>query len=231
MPKMERKRCPECGVAVRIDRIEGHVARLHPKADRKTLLTEVERREIVRDSKKSTRSKPITKKEAGLFFTGVIVIVVIVMFLALQQPGGLKVHDKAPDFTLKDTKGSTFCLGDHKGRVVLLNLMDAKCGYCQRDTSGVLVYVYKNYSSKVIFVSVDVQIEGQGTNEEIEMFKTNTGASWIYCLDVDGHVKDEYKVGGTPTTYVVDPSGVITYIDHGSASIGELSGELDKALG
>lgn len=229
MLKRERKRCPECAAIVRIDRIEEHVARLHPKADRSRLLTEVEKKHVGK-SKRASRARPITKRETGLYLVGIVIILIAVIALVLSGPSGLKVGDKAPDFTLKDTNGGTVSLSDHNGRVILLNLMDAKCGYCKEETKSVLVGLFNSYRSKVIFISVDIQILGTDSADTLNNFKTNTGAEWQYCLDVNSIVKNQYKVGGTPTNFIIDPSSMICYIDHGDATIKDLSEQLDKAL-
>lgn len=227
MPAKAKKRCPECGVSVRIDKIEDHMKKIHPDADRKGILTEEEKTKIVRQRKVAER-RPISKKETSLYLVGLLIIVVVILFLVFYKPP--EITD-APDFTIKDTDGSTFHLREHgAGKVVFLNLMDTKCSHCQLETKNVLIPLYSKYASRVVFLSIDVQILGTGTIQEIQQFKTDNGATWRYFLDTDG-VASKYQVSATPTTYIIDRNMKVFYHVEGESKLDTLSAKLDAVLG
>jgi len=229
MPAKAKKRCPECGASVRIDKLEDHMKKVHPKADRKGILTEEEKVEVEM-KKKVVDRRPMSKKEMSFYLIGLIIIIVVVLIAVFNKPGETSLIGKdAPDFTVTDTDSSTFHLKSEIGRVVLLSLMDAKCSHCQMDTKNTLVPLYAKYNSRVMFISVDVQILGADTDAALLSFKSSTGATWRFCLDTDG-VQSKYNVGQTPTDCIIDTSGKVFSYHLGESNYNEMVSTLEKAL-
>lgn len=185
----------------------------------------------MRKKRKTAERKPISRKEASIYLIALTVIVLAVLFLVFLKPeGNLKVGQPAPDFTVTDTDGATVHLYVQGGRIVFLNLMDAKCSFCQRDTKDTLVKLYAKYSGRVIFISIDVQIEGPDTVTVLKNFKTTYGATWQYCLDTD-NIKNKYSVDSTPTNCIIDRNSKIFHISIGASTYDTLAAKLDAALG
>ena len=227
MPSKAFKKCPECGVRVRLDKIEAHMKKLHPNIDRKQILTEEEKTTVQKGKKRVERSR-MSRKEMSIYLIGLSVILVVVLVLVLYNPTN-PPSGPAPDFTLKDTDGSGFHLQSERGRVILLNLMDAKCSHCQIETQNVLVPLYTKYSSNVLFISVDVQILGADTDATLRDFKNANGATWRYFLDTD-NVAKKYDVHATPTVYIIDRSGNISFHREGQVDYNTLVSQLESAL-
>jgi len=230
MPAKAKKRCPECGATVRIDKLEDHMKKVHPNVDRHAVLTEEEKSGIER-KKRSIDRRPISKKEASLYAIGLVVILVVVLVIVFYKPQNiLQPGEPAPDFIVKDTNDATFHLASKQPSVILLNLMDAKCSHCQIETKNVLVNLYSKYSGRVVFVSIDVQILGPDTVATLKAFMAANGATWTYCLDTD-NVKGKYKVEATPTTYIIDRDMKVFYHNSGTTTLETLTAKLDAALG
>jgi peroxiredoxin len=63
----------------------------------------------------------------------------------------------------------------------------------------------KYQDEKFVVLSVSVQED----NAAIENFIARYGLEYPFLLDSDGNISSSYKVFSTPTTYFVDPDGVI----------------------
>lgn len=230
MTSRKLKPCPECGTKVRIDRLEAHMKKIHPEADRSGLLTEEERTDLEESRRRVSRGG-ISLREKGVYIVGLLVVIGIILMVVMLQPRPVETGQPAPDFTLKDTDGNTVRLSDLRGRVVLLDLMDVDCTYCQRETANTLVPLHERYGDRVVFISVDVQLVGsEDTVAKINAFKSQYGSTWRYCLDTDG-VRGKYGVTATPTTCIIDRSGTIAYLHSGLSSESDLSTHLDAVLG
>jgi len=230
---MATKKCPVCDVPVKLENLERHVRNQHPRADvdLESLLSEVEGREI--HAKRTTTRPTMTRRGRQLVIAATIVVAAILVIAIFYPRGsGPNVGQIAPDFTLPTSTVGTVTLSAYRGSVVLLEFMDVDCVYCQEE-AGVLRQVYTNYSASVRFLSVDVNFLGQAdTMERIEAFKSTYGTTWVYVLDTTGSVMPRYGVTGTPTTFILDGSGVIHEIFVGRPAGGYASyaSALDAAL-
>ncbi len=66
------------------------------------------------------------------------------------------------------------------------------------------------------FVVLSVSI--QENNAAVENFIAQYGLLYPFLMDTDGKISRSYNVLSTPTTYFVDPTGVITNILPGVVS-------------
>ncbi|QJD85522.1 TlpA family protein disulfide reductase [Cohnella herbarum] len=121
---------------------------------------------------------------------------------------GARKAQLAPEFELTDLEGNSVKLSDYRGKTVLLNFWATWCRVCQAEMPHV-EKLYRQYKDQdVIILSVnatsqerDVQRVAQYANKEL--------LSFPIVLDEEGDVLKRYKVTAYPTTYIIDPSGVI----------------------
>lgn len=227
MPPKAMKKCPECGVSVRLDKIEDHMKKLHHGIDRKGILTEEEKTTVQKRKKKAERNR-MSRKEMSVYLVGLAVVIAVVIVIVVYNPSN-PPSGPAPDFRLNDTEGSPFQLQSQHGHVVLLNLMDAKCSHCQLETRNVLVPLHSKYSANVMFISIDVQILGADTDATLRDFRNTNGATWRYFLDTDDVVK-KYDVHATPTAYIIDRNGNIFFHREGETDYNTFVSQLEAAL-
>jgi len=228
------KKCPVCGVSVKIENLQRHVANRHPRADvdPEILVTKAERRQLERRS----APRPVITGKGLKVVLGVGVVVALVFVLVAANPFrsvGPGIGQYAPDFTLSTTTGGTVSLADYRGTPVLLEFMDVDCEYCQREARDALPYVYENYSASVRFLSVDVNFVGQpDTTDRINTFKATYGTPWAYMLDEAGRTTSAYGVRQTPWTFILDRNGVVVDVIEGSAPGGasDYAAALERAL-
>jgi len=129
----------------------------------------------------------------------------IVLILLLCFP--IIRGDLAPDFTLTDTDGETFSLGDFRGKVVILEFFATYCGSCT-DEIPHLKAVQNEFSTRVVIISISAW--GQDTDEKLRQFREDYDIAWIVARDT-ASVSENYNVSGIPTLYVIDQEGQIKH--------------------
>jgi len=229
---MAMKKCPVCGVSVKVENLQRHVHDQHPRSgvDLDSILTEKEVQEIRRPA----GSAPVKMTRRGKILAVVVALVLVGVVAAViynaSQNVGLKVGQVAPDFTEPTSDGGSVHLYALRGQPVLLEFMDVDCPHCVNEARDVLRPLYLNYSARTTFLSVDVNLVGpQDTVPGINTFRTTYSTPWTYAL-YDPIVNQAYGITGTPTIYVLDPRGVIVAAYFGETAYATLAAALDRAL-
>lgn len=231
-----------CGASVKVENLERHVENQHPKSkvDLGTLVTKAEREEATRATARAP-PRPVVTERGTLIVAVIAVIVVAVFVVVILNPfappaKGPDVGKIAPNFNLVNSDGGAFTLDTFRTTPapapVFIEFMDVDCTYCQRE-APTLVSLYGNYSSRVRFVSVDVNFVGDpDTNSRINVFKQDYRTPWTYVLDLNGIVTTAYGVHATPTMFAVNRQGVVSSVFVGNPTNGysDLAAALDKAL-
>jgi thiol-disulfide isomerase/thioredoxin len=235
---MANKKCPVCGVSVKLENLEKHVRIQHPRAkvDLSAALTQTERREA-----KRAQALPCPKMtRGGKRLVAVIAIVLAaVLLLIIFNPFrgvGPNVGDVAPDFAIPTCPDGSVQLSSYRGAPVLLELMDVDCVFCKAE-APVLKTVYDTYGSRVHFLSVSLyDYDGPlDTCSRIADFQANYSAYWLYGRDVNHDVREKYPFApheGTPTTYILDSKGVISarFVGRVPGGAPEYAAALQKVL-
>ena len=113
----------------------------------------------------------------------------------------------APAFTLLDTEGKPHQLADYRGQVVVLNFWATWCPPCREEMPAMerLHKMVANESIAVVAINV-------GEDEDtIFLFTADYPVSFPLLMDQDGSVTQDYPVIGLPTTYIIDPAGIIRH--------------------
>ena len=227
----DRRKCPECGVSVKVENLPAHYAKQHPRAKVPEKLTE-EASEAVRASKVQQVRKPVALTPGGkrviVVVAVVLAVILVIVIVNPFRPPGPQVGDVAPGFTVPnaDPSGGSITLSTYRGSVTVLELMDVDCDVCIRE-APVLAAVYSTYSPMgVRFLSVSLidwvpPADTGGAGGTIDTFKRTHGTNWPYAMDTNRDVRDAYFPGsvgfGTPATYILNRNGVITAIFRGQA--------------
>jgi peroxiredoxin len=127
----------------------------------------------------------------------------------------LTIGKVAPDISGNDLDGVRFNLSDYRGKVVVLTFSGNWCGICraQYPVERRLLDTYKDAPFAMLGVNSDrtLDIARQGLAESGLAYR-----SWwdgYAASNVDGPISTAYNVYGWPTTYVLDPQGVIRFVD------------------
>ncbi len=228
---MAARKCPECGVSVKVENLPAHYEKLHPRAEVPEAVVEAST-EAARAAKveRPPRRGPSASERRLYLVVLVIIVVAVVAFIGLQSLVTGLVGKAAPDFTLTNTSDGTAVKPAYAGRVVLLDFMRTTCEYCQAFTAQTLVPLHSSANgSRVLIVSVDINVGGDDLatgNTRVNSFKTQYGATWAYALDVRGEVTKVYGVSVTPTHFIVDKTGKIVDMHTGAESLATLTARL-----
>jgi len=232
----DRRKCPECGVNVKIENLPAHYEKQHPRAQVPEKLTQ-EATQAARVAKQTRRPPPVaTSSERRLYLAGGVIVVIVVVAAVLLAQSGLfntsLVGKPAPGFTLTSSDGGTVSLSQYLGRVVLLDFMATTCTFCQQFTQNTLVPLHNGADgSKFVILSIDINKERDDLatgNARINTFKTNFGSTWTYALDVTRELGTTYNVKGTPAHYIVDRSGNVVDFHEGYEAGGDLTARLSQ---
>jgi len=168
-----------------------------------------------------------------------IVAVVLAYILINPQlfrppgPGvGIATGQIAPSFTASDANGTAWNLSLHRGQVVLIDFMGARCTACEIEMSaGGLQGLFAKYGSRgFTILSVDVGLTfpsiGARTPEEAWRFvhglnpdnSTRWAAGvWSVVFDTQG-IASTYAITALPMKYLLDGSGKIVWKHLGYSS-------------
>lgn len=145
---------------------------------------------------------------------------------------GIKMLDVgavAPDFSIKDTAGGSFNLGDDKGKKhVLLVFWSIFCEPC-RVEMPIVQKLHEKYRDALSVLAI--ALDGEPLKNSIVGFVKQEGYTFTVLIDeLDEKemfkVADPFGVAGTPTIYLVDRGGKVVL-----AKVGRFKEEdLEKAI-
>lgn len=124
----------------------------------------------------------------------------------------------APDFTLTNLDGKSVHLRDYRGRAVVVNFWATWCEPC-REEMPILQSAYRvNQSNGLEILAVNFD----EPESEVQEFRDQMFLGFPILLDPGGVIQRLYRVSGYPTTFFVDPGGVIRAHHLGNLTEGEM---------
>jgi len=128
-------------------------------------------------------------------------------------PIGIRIGQRAPDFSLRSLENENVSLSDFRGKVVILDFWASWCGPC-RDSMPRLEDTARSLASHVVLLGVNLD-----RNEEAaaSYLATNNFDSMIALHESYASSLGVFKLyggGGIPKTYVIDQHGVIRFAGH-----------------
>lgn len=128
-----------------------------------------------------------------------------------------KVNEKAPDFSVTDSNGTTHKLADFKGKWVVLEWHNQGCPYVKKHyNSGNMQKLQKEWTAKgVVWLTVISSAQGQQgyvTPAQANAYVAEQKAApTAVLLDPMGTMGMAYGAKTTPHMYVISPDGVLLY--------------------
>jgi peroxiredoxin len=131
------------------------------------------------------------------------------------KPGGVKVGDKVPDFSVRTLDDKVVKLselqkgqGRTKNGVVVLSFWCSTCHSC-RHVEKQLAKLHKDYEGRAAVMALDAN--ANETAQEVAAFLEKQALALPVLLDAGGHSADLFAAQRTTTTVIIDSEGVLRY--------------------
>jgi thiol-disulfide isomerase/thioredoxin len=114
--------------------------------------------------------------------------------------------NKAPNFTLKNTKGEDISLSDYVGKIVILDFWATWCGPCRVGIPD-LVEIQNEYKDQVVIIGISLDQDNTKPNiiPFIEEYKIN----YPVVYGTKQVTIDYGYIQAIPTTFIIDKNGDI----------------------
>lgn len=128
------------------------------------------------------------------------------------------VGEPAPGFSVLDTAGATWTLGDLRGKSVVLEWTNHDCPYVRKhySTGNMQALQREAVGEGYIWLSVISSAPGKqgylSPEEAAELTVTRNALPTAVLLDKKGEVGRAYQARTTPHMYVIGPDGVLLYM-------------------
>jgi peroxiredoxin len=130
------------------------------------------------------------------------------------QPAALtgpQVGSPAPAFSLKTIDGRTVTLDSFRGKTLVVNVWATWCPPCRQEMPDLMTSYGKLAPNGVEFLGVDTT----EVASIVQAYAIAKGVPYPLAIDSDKAFESAYDVQYFPTTYVIDPQGILRarYID------------------
>lgn len=132
---------------------------------------------------------------------------------------GTNVGDVAPQFTLSAIDGRTISLTDFRGKVVFINFWATWCAFCLAEMPDIQ-QVHEEFGDSLVILGIN----RAESIEQQKRFLNSLDREITYnlLLDPTDSAASLYGVRAMPTSYIINPEGVITDRFLGQISITEM---------
>ena len=126
----------------------------------------------------------------------------------IERLANVQVGSVAPDFTLPDVDGNLVSLSSYRGKYLLIDFWAAWCPDCRKENPNIVAAwnKYKDSNFDVLGVSLD------RTREQWVAAIEKDQLTWTHVSDLKDWNSDVallYAIRWVPTSFLLDPNGVI----------------------
>ena len=122
----------------------------------------------------------------------------------------------APDFNLTSSEGFDVALSDYRGKAVIVNFWATWCPPCKAEMPLFDEAAVQNKDLLTVLA-----INSGEEVEAVASFADQFSKELIFLTDLDYSVGNLYRVRGLPTSFFIDPNGILQAVH-----VGELTEEL-----
>ena len=137
------------------------------------------------------------------------------------------VGQMAKDFHVPLLDGSSFALSAQKGKVVLVDFWDVRCGPCRKEMPNLkeIFGDFKDKGLEIIGISLDTD------KQLLERYLKDAALPWKITCSLEGWSDNTvklYKISATPSTWLIDRKGIVRYYDVRGTKLRQAVDELIK---
>ncbi|GAB4549000.1 MAG: hypothetical protein OHK0023_12800 [Anaerolineae bacterium] len=120
------------------------------------------------------------------------------------------IDSLAPDFSLPSPFGDTISLSDQRGKWVILNFWATWCAPCKEEMPAFQNFVDNPPKSVEQLGEIAlIAVNRDETAPIVQKFLAELDLSLTVALDKGSQISNRYSVLGMPTTYFIDPKGIV----------------------
>ncbi|MBI9104163.1 MAG: TlpA family protein disulfide reductase [Spirochaetales bacterium] len=124
---------------------------------------------------------------------------------------------KVPDFQLTSLAGEDYAIGDLQGKWVILNFWATWCPPCKAELPELKAFYNTMDPAKTVLLGIDL-IRSEKNPENLEAFIHEEKIAFPILPDTTGKVADLFRIESIPTTFVIDPEGIIREVRTGAVT-------------
>jgi len=140
---------------------------------------------------------------------------------------GVNVDNKAPDFTLEDSKGNKVKLSDFRGKVVFMNFWASWCPFCVDEMPDIQRVAKEFNDIVVLFVN---RGEKKSITQNYLDRTLPVRITYPILWDPVETVSKVYILFGMPVSYIIDKDGIIKDRKFGSLTEDEIREKLKAVV-
>jgi thiol-disulfide isomerase/thioredoxin len=140
---------------------------------------------------------------------------------------GSQRGDLAQDFEISDFDGDRYRLSDLRGKVVFVNFWATWCGPCQFELPDIATFQGQHPGDLVVLL---VNRRESVDRAKAYLNDVDGDAGWVKGVDPSDALYDKYRALSMPSSYFVDPDGVVAAVGTGQISLSQMEEAYQRAL-
>lgn len=146
---------------------------------------------------------------------------------------GTQKGQLAPNFEISDFDGSRHTLSDFRGQAVYVNFWGTWCVPCQVELPE-LAALQEEFGDDLAIISVNRRESldrAESYFRNLPLLDGGSGVDFtVNGMDPDDTLFDHYRAIAMPSSYFVDPDGVVTAVAHGLIQLEQMRTAVDESL-
>lgn len=235
------RECPVCGIRVKLENLEAHLKKVHPRVKVDATLTKEDKTAIkIVKKKKQKQMQPFEERErrrwilAGILVVVIVAVIIVLLSILPPIPGECNPQnlrgEPPPEIDIGDVGGNQYVLYDRIGdKPILIEFFYTECDWCKKVAPN-LSALYLNYGNgdQVEFVSISA--DERDSIQTVRAFKEHHQSDWAFIWDSSFTLDDDYCAYKTPLFFLIGKDGNIVQVIEGYRSAEELKSIIDPYL-